>query len=76
MKQSIEYRKIKGDIIDKLIKIGYKVNYTDSINITMFTDKPINNKSYKIDNSITPFITSFGKVEALKFIKKDLIRTR
>jgi hypothetical protein len=69
---SNELIKIKGDVQDKLILLGFKVSVTDTPQLVFFTDKPINKKSKGPIKSgpVTQYITSFGKVGALKFLKK------
>lgn len=66
-KKSIELRKLKGMVYDKLKDMGFKVSMTDTTHLTFFTDKPINKKSGKHGNQ---YITSFGEVAARKFLEE------
>lgn len=70
---SNELIKIKGDVQDKLIELGFKVSVTDTPQLVFFTDKPFDKKSQGPIKSgpVTQYITSFGKAGALKFLKKN-----
>ena len=72
IKRATQLRKIKGNLVDVLKGMGYLVSCTDTPNIVMFTDKPINNKTVKISRGYdTPYCTSFGPVGATKFIEEN-----
>ena len=65
---------LKAKMHTRLQEMGYKVDATDSPSLVFFTDKPINEKSYKVPNpsniNLThPYGTSFGDSGALKFLE-------
>ena len=63
-----EKRCIKSRLVLKLENLGYSVSATDSAEIAVFTDRPVNNTSAKIGNYKHSFLTSFGPVSAQKII--------
>ncbi len=65
---ALQKRAIKGKLMLKLESMGHNVSVTDTPEIVVFTDKPINKKSKKIGNYIHSWITSFGEIGAKKFI--------
>ncbi len=67
MKPSIYKRKLKGEILDKLFSLGFRVGVTDSTTIAVFTDKPVNDTSVKIPCG--QYITSWGVKGAEKFLQ-------
>jgi tRNA G26 N,N-dimethylase Trm1 len=70
MATALEKRYLKSKIVTRLENLGYSVSATDSADIAVFTDRPINNKSIKAHNARNPYITSFGVKGALKFISE------
>ncbi len=69
--KALEKRYLKSRIINILEEQGFIATGTDSAEIAVFTDKPINNKSVKLGNFDVPWITSFGEKGAIKFIEKE-----
>lgn len=71
---AFEKRVIKSKLVDYLESKGFHVSATDSPEIVVFTDKPVNEKSYKYSkqsNLIEPYMTSFGTKGALKLIAQN-----
>ena len=76
MNESVKFLGSAGNcyfwrMVDTLENLGYKVSATDSANIAVFTNNPINKKSVKVGNFDLSYITSFGIVGALKFIEDN-----
>jgi len=62
---------IKSKLDTKLRDLGFSVSSTDSANITIFTDKAINEKSHKVGNYTHSYLTSFTVKSALNFIENN-----
>ena len=72
---AFERRVIKTNLVDTLEAMGFDVLATDSADIIVSTDKPINKDSFiptpKHKGFKQPYMTSFGPAGALKFIEAN-----
>ncbi len=66
-----EKRAIKSRLVNVLEEMGFKWQATDTPEIVIFTDKPVNEKSVRYGESDTPYITSWGVKGASAFIEKN-----
>lgn len=68
---TFDKRVIKSKLDTKLRELGFSVSSTDSANITIFTDKAVNDKSVKIGNYTHSYLTSFTPKSALSFLENN-----
>ena len=66
--ENIKSMVIKSKLVEVLENKGYDVLVTDTASLVFFTDKPVTKKSYQYK---LKWITSFGKIGALNYIKEN-----
>jgi hypothetical protein len=69
---AVNYKRfLKGKLQDLYMRQGFLITTTESNEIILFSDKPLNKKSYKYDkqkNLKYSFLTSFGTKETEKIL--------